>query len=739
MYNFADCAQKSYIREENMSMANELYEAMSIEAEKEKELFLSGKSTTAYKYMGAHKGVNQDGYEGVIFRVWAPHALTVSVVGDFNNWDNMADYMTKIDDRGIWECFIGNVKQFDCYKYCVETPWFEKLYKSDPYAFHTQTRPDNASKFYEFSDFNWEDAEFEERLKGENRGMEKPMNIYEIHAGSWRIGKEGERLSYHELAKQLVPYVKEMGYTHIELMPITEYPFDGSWGYQVTGYYAPTSRYGTPDDFKNFVNECHKAGIQVILDWVPAHFPRDAHGLARFDGTCCYEYADTRKGEHKEWGTLVFDYSRFEVKSFLTSSANFWLNEYHIDGIRVDAVASMLYLDYNRKDGEWVANMFGGKEHLEAVDFLRHLNYGIQQNLPGKYMIAEESTSWPLVSRPTEDGGLGFNYKWNMGWMNDMLRYMSLDPLYRPFHHDALTFSFFYAFSENFLLPISHDEVVYGKCSLINKMPGDYDMKFAGVRAFIAYMMIHPGKKLTFMGSEIGQFDEWDSTSELQWNLLDFPKHQKLHDFFKAINFFYLENPPLYEIDFSWEGFQWIHHNDYTQSVLAFQRIDKSGNRIIGVCNFQPMLRENYYIGVPENGVYAEVFNTDDERFGGSGITNGQHIVSDGEEMHDLDQSVKLTLPPMSVMYFKCIEKLPPRPKKKKKTVKAKKTTDDNAEKKETAAAKKTTKSTKTTKTAKTATKTTRTTKTTKTTKTTTSVKAAKEAEVPEAESKTEE
>lgn len=712
-------------------MANELYEAMSIEAEKEKELFLSGKSTTAYKYMGAHKGVNEDGYEGVIFRVWAPHALTVSVVGDFNNWDNMADYMTKIDERGIWECFIGNVKQFDCYKYCVETPWFEKLYKSDPYAFHTQTRPDNASKFYEFSDFNWEDAEFEEQLKQSNRGLEKPMNVYEIHAGSWRIGKEGERLSYYDLAKQLVPYVKEMGYTHIELMPITEYPFDGSWGYQVTGYYAPTSRYGTPDDFKNFVNECHKAGIQVILDWVPAHFPRDAHGLARFDGTCCYEYADTRKGEHKEWGTLVFDYSRFEVKSFLTSSANFWLNEYHIDGIRVDAVASMLYLDYNRKDGEWVANMYGGKEHLEAVDFLRHLNWGIQQNLPGKYMIAEESTSWPLVSRPTEDGGLGFTYKWNMGWMNDMLRYMSLDPLYRPFHHDALTFSFFYAFSENFLLPISHDEVVYGKCSLINKMPGDYDMKFAGVRAFIAYMMIHPGKKLTFMGSEIGQFDEWDSTSELQWNLLDFPKHQKLHDFFKAINFFYLENPPLYEIDFSWEGFQWIHHNDYTQSVLAFQRIDKSGNRIIGVCNFQPMLREDYYIGVPDNGVYAEVFNTDDERFGGSGITNGQHIVSDGEEMHDLDQSVKLTLPPMSVMYFKCIEKLPPRPKKKK-TVKAKKTTDDNTEKKETATAKKTTKTTKSTKTTKTA-------KTAaKTTKATNSTKAAKDADVPEAESKAE-
>ncbi|WP_370687051.1 1,4-alpha-glucan branching protein GlgB [Ruminococcus sp. zg-924] len=701
-------------------MANEIYEAMSIEAEKEKELFLSGKSTTAYKYMGAHRGVNPDGYEGVIFRVWAPNALTVSVVGDFNNWNNMADYMTKIDERGIWECFIGNVKQYDCYKYCVETPWFEKLYKSDPYAFHTQTRPDNASKFYDFSDFNWEDGEFEEQLKHNNKGVESPMNIYEIHAGSWKLRSDGERLSYYELARELVPYVKEMGYTHIELMPITEYPYDGSWGYQVTGYYAPTSRYGTPDDFKSFVNECHKAGIQVILDWVPAHFPRDAHGLARFDGTCCYEYADTRKGEHKEWGTLVFDYSRYEVKSFLTSSANFWLNEYHIDGIRVDAVASMLYLDYNRRDGEWVANMYGGKEHLEAVDFLHQLNHGIQENLPGKYMIAEESTSWPMVSRPTEDGGLGFNYKWNMGWMNDMLHYMSLDPIYRPFHHDALTFSFFYAFSENFLLPISHDEVVYGKCSLINKMPGDYDLKFKGVRAFLAYMMIHPGKKLTFMGTEIGQFDEWDSTSQLQWNLLEFPRHQQLQYFIKEINRFYLENPPLYEVDFSWEGFQWIHHNDYTQSVIAFQRIDKSGERIIGVCNFQPMLRENYAIGVPQNGIYAEVFNTDDERFGGSGITNGQHIDSNGEEMHDLDQSIMLTLPPMSVMYFKCIEKKPPRPKKKKTT--GVKKASDKADAKDAAE-----------------TKTKKTTKTTKTTKTAKTTKKAKAEETPNEESKTEE
>lgn len=668
-------------RKENLNMANKNYEAMCKEAEKEKELFLAGKSTTAYKYMGAHKAINEDGDEGVIFRVWAPNALTVSVVGDFNAWNTAADPMKKVDNRGIWECFIDNVKQFDSYKYCVETPWFEKLYKADPYAFHAQTRPENASKYYEFSDFQWEDEALLNKLRNENN-LEKPMNIYEIHAGSWKLGENGERLSYHNLAKQLVPYLKDMGYTHVELMPITEYPYDGSWGYQVTGYFAPTSRYGTPDDFKYFVNECHKAGIQVILDWVPAHFPRDAHGLAKFDGTCCYEYADTRKGEHKEWGTLVFDYSRYEVISFLSSSANFWLSEYHADGIRVDAVASMLYLDYNRRDGEWVPNKFGGKENLEAVEFLQNLNTFVRDNLPGKYMIAEESTSWPLVSRPVEDGGLGFNYKWNMGWMNDMLHYISLDPIYRPFNHDALTFSFFYAFSENFLLPISHDEVVYGKCSLINKMPGDYDMKFAGVRTFLAYMMIHPGKKLIFMGTEIGQFDEWDSTKQLQWNLLDFPKHRQLQQFFREINHFYINTPPLYEIDYSWEGFSWIHHNDYTQSVIAFQRMDKKGNRIIGVCNFQPMLREDYKIGVPENGIYAEVFNTDDERFGGTGITNGQNIDSSGEEMHEMDQSISITLPPMSVMYFKCIKKKPPRPKKKKVGTDAKSTGGKSSESK---------------------------------------------------------
>ncbi|MGN0550569.1 MAG: 1,4-alpha-glucan branching protein GlgB [Acutalibacteraceae bacterium] len=632
------------------------------------EKFWQGDSTNAYDFLGAHK-TYRDGYDGVVFRVWAPNALTVSVAGDFNDWDNMANYMTKIDNCGIWECFIPNVQQYQAYKYCVETPWFEKVYKTDPYGFHCQTRPDNATLYYDLNGFEWTDDEFQKSLEGVNH-FEKPMNIYEVHAGSWKLNADGTRYSYRKLADELIPYVKEMGYTHIEFMPLTEYPFDGSWGYQVTGYYAPTSRYGTPHDFMYFIDKAHNAGIQVILDWVPAHFPRDAHGLAKFDGTCCYEYADTRKGEHKEWGTLVFDYARYEVRSFLMSSAMFWLEKYHIDGIRVDAVASMLYLDYNRDNGQWVANKYGGKEHLEAVEFLQILNTKIAAKYPSKYMIAEESTSWPMVTRPAQDGGLGFSYKWNMGWMNDMLHYMAEDPYFRPYHHNNLTFSFFYAFSENFLLPISHDEVVYGKGSLINKMPGGYDMKFDGVKTFLAYMMIHPGKKLTFMGSEIGQFDEWDSTSQIQWNLLEFEKHQQLHLFVKELNKFYLENPPMYEVDFTWEGFSWIHHDDYQHSVIAFQRIDKNKNRIIGVCNFQPVYREDYKIGVPQNGYYAEVFNTDDERFGGSGITNGDNINSSGPEMHGCDQSISLNLPPMSVMYFKCIKKKPPRKKKAPKDVK---------------------------------------------------------------------
>lgn len=647
------------------------------------DLFHDGDAVRGYEFLGAHS-VNWNGVEGVVFRVWAPNALSVSVVGDFNDWDQSANFMYKISDKGVWELFIDGIEQFSIYKYCVETPWCEKYLKSDPYAFHCQTRPDNASMVYDINGFEWNDQSwFEEKQKTSHK--EKPLNIYEIHAGSWKKYEDGNVFSYRKLADELIPYIKEMGYTHVEFMPITEYPFDGSWGYQVTGYFAPTSRYGTPHDFMYLVNRFHEEGLGVILDWVPAHFPKDAHGLGKFDGTTCYEYADTRKGEHKEWGTYVFDYSRYEVISFLVSSAMFWLDVYHIDGIRVDAVASMLYLDYNRNDGEWVANKFGGKEHLEAVEFLQRLNTAVHTYHPEAMMIAEESTSWPLVTHPVENGGLGFDYKWNMGWMNDMLHYMSLDPLWRPFNHDNLTFSFMYAFSESFMLPISHDEVVYGKGSLINKMPGDYNQKFAGVRAFIAYMIAHPGKKLTFMGAEIGQFDEWNSLKEIQWNLLEFIKHRQLHKFFADINRFYLENSPLHQIDFTWDGFEWIHHDDYTQSVIAFRRIDKNKQNIIVVCNFQPVYRNDYLIGVPENGIYAEVFNSDDLQYGGFGYTNGQEIMSDGEKIHGCKQSIKLNLPPMSVMFFKCVKKIPKVTKKvaDKKTV-AKKSTSKTSVKKAT-------------------------------------------------------
>lgn len=612
----------------------------------------------AYQYMGVHKE-EKEGIKMTAFRVWAPNAKSVSVVGDFNHWDRSKNKMSQVSDNGIWECFVPmDMPNFTLYKFSIETTSGAILQKSDPYAFHAETRPGTASKIFDIDEYQWNDEKWIKR-KSLKEHYDLPMNIYEVHAASWKKYADGNVFSYEKLAQDLIPYVKDMGYTHIELMPMSEYPYDASWGYQVTGYFAPTSRYGSPDDFMRFIDKCHKNGIGVIMDWVPAHFPKDEHGLAKFDGTSCYEYEDERKGEHKRWGTLVFDYEKSEVESFLISSAIFWLEKYHIDGLRVDAVASMLYLDYDRKPFEWVPNKFGGKENLEAVGFLKKLNETVFKLFPKAIMIAEESTAWPLVSRPTDVGGLGFNYKWNMGWMNDMLNYMSTDPFYRPHHHRNITFSFFYAFSENFILPISHDEVVYGKKSLINKMPGTYEQKFSGVRAFISYMMAHPGKKLVFMGTEFGQFDEWNYETGLDWMLFDFESHKKLNNFFKSINHFYLLNKPLWENDFSWEGFSWISNDDYKQSIISFRRIDKKGKELIVVCNFQPVRRKNYCIGVPYEGIYSEVFNSDSEEFGGSGLINENEIKTNEKPMHGYEHSIAIELAPLSVSFIKCIKKKP--------------------------------------------------------------------------------
>ena len=619
------------------------------------QLFTQGRNCEAYRFFGVHPA-ERGGSAGMICRVWAPNASAVSVAGDFNEW-KPDEFPMECIGEGAWECFLPFVfKQYDSYKFCVTAPDGTQAFKIDPYAFHFEASPGNASKYCDISGFHWNDAAWLRRKKAKPH-YSQPVNIYEVHAGSWRRYPDGSAFSYEKLADELIPYVKDMGYTHIELMPLTEYPYDGSWGYQVSGYFAPTSRYGEPKQFMTFVEKCHEAGIGVIMDWVPAHFPKDEFGLARYDGTPCYEYADPRKGEHKDWGTLVFDYSRGEVVSFLISSAVFWLENYHIDGLRVDAVASMLYLDYSRKDGEWLPNRDGGRENLEAVAFLKRLNEMVFARFPEVMMIAEESTSWPMVSRPTYSGGLGFNYKWNMGWMNDMMHYMSLDPIYRRFSHDNLTFSFYYAFSENYILPISHDEVVHGKCSLINKMPGEYEQKFAGVRVFLCYMMAHPGKKLIFMGSEFSQFIEWDYRKELDWLLLDYDQHRKQQAFFRDLNHFYLENSPLWEIDFSWEGFSWISNDDYTQSVIAFRRMDREGRELIAVCNFLPVRRDDYRIGVPNDGTYEEVFTSDSVKYGGSGITNGNAIVSSQPGMHGCEQSVSLTLPPLSVIFLKCRKK----------------------------------------------------------------------------------
>ena len=601
----------------------------------------------AYRFLGCH-AQNRDGVDGFVFRTWAPQAQSVRVTGDFNFW-NEEDLPMQPVGCGVWEAFSRFAQPGQRYKLCIKTKDGRTVYKTDPYGNRCGVLPDTASIIEAEDGFVWHDGLYRARRRKE-KILNRPVNIYEVHAGSWKRHEDGSVLSFRELAQQLVPYVKDMGYTHIELMPVMEYPYDPSWGYQITCYYAPTYRYGAPEDLKYFIDEAHKAGIGVILDWVPAHFPKDENGLYEFDGTCCYELSDPTMNEHPDWTTRIYDYGKPEVRSFLISNACYWISQFHADGIRVDAVASMLYLDYNRPN--YKPNRFGGHENLEAIDFLRQLNAAAFQTEPAVMMIAEESTAFPLITKPDYDGGLGFLFKWNMGWMNDMLQYMSLDPLYRKGDHNALTFSMTYAFSENFILPLSHDEVVHGKCSLIGKMPGNYDDKFNNLRVLYAYQMAHPGKKLNFMGSEFAQFIEWNFKQGLDWLLLGYEKHRKMQQFVKTLNRFYLENRELWEVDTGWDGYEWIEPDDRDRSVIAFRRKDRKGRELVVVCNFCPVLRENYRLGLPKQGWYVPVLNTDDEAFGGYGFAP-ETVRTEKKPSHGQAQSGLFRVPPMSVCFYR--------------------------------------------------------------------------------------
>ena len=612
--------------------------------------FYGGTNSEAYRYLGAHR-TRRSGKDGYVFRTWAPNAAHVSVVGDFCGWNGYAHPMEKNAD-GFWECFVPSLKRYDTYKFAVTARSGETVLKADPYAFHAETRPGTASKLYDLGGYRWGDDEW--RASRAKAPLDRsPLNIYEVHLGSWRRHENGDFYDYRTLARELADHVLDLGYNCVELMPVTEYPLDDSWGYQCTGYFAATSRYGTPRDFMYFVDHLHQKGISVILDWVPSHFCKDAHGLIDFDGTPCYEYADPNKREHEGWGTRVFDYGRGEVKSFLLSSAAFWLREFHVDGLRVDAVASMLYLDYGRENGRWTPNINGGHENLEAIDFLRALNEMAFSIDPNALMVAEESTAWPLVTRPAKDGGLGFNLKWNMGWMNDMCHYLKLDPWFRQFHHKDITFSLMYAFSENFVLPISHDEVVHMKGSLRGKMPGDDWQQLAGVRAFTAYLLAHPGKKLTFMGAELGQWHEWNFASQLDWYLLENKENQQTQRFFKDINRFYLSQRPLWDIDFSWEGFEWLVADDNHNNVVVFVRRDRTGRELIAAVNFSPVGRADYRFGVPPKKTYREVFTTDLPAYGGTGDwRNEGELLTESVPSHGKPCSLRVSIPPLGAVFF---------------------------------------------------------------------------------------
>ena len=614
-------------------------------------LFSEGQHWKIYEKLGAHLQAIGDA-TGVYFAVWAPNAQRVSVVGDFNHWDGRVNPMRKLLGAGVWELFLPGIKQGTHYKFEIRTQTGAVLLKSDPFASFNQHGKSTASLVYDLERYTWNDADWIEARRQKN-WPQSPISIYEVHLGSWRRKEGNCQLTYLELADTLLQYVVEMGYTHIELLPVAEHPFEGSWGYQVTNYYAPTSRFGPPDDFRHFIDKCHQAGIGVIMDWVPAHFPKDAHALAEFDGTDLYEHMDPRQGEHQDWGTLIFNYGRNEVRNFLIGNALFWLDKYHIDGLRVDAVASMLYLDYSRKPGQWVPNVYGGRENLDAIHFLKRFNEVCYERFPGIITIAEESTAWPGVTRPTYLGGLGFGFKWNMGWMHDFLHYMSIDPIYRRYHHGNITFSLLYAFQENFILVLSHDEVVYGKRSLLSKMPGDEWRKFANLRMFLAWMYGHPGKKLLFMGGEFGQSNEWNHDTQLDWQLLELPRHDGLHRLVQHLNYTYKNEPALWQLDDTYDGFDWIDFHDAENSVVSFLRKSQEGDIVAFVVNATPVVRYNYRLGVPESGFYREIINTDGETYGGSNIGNLGGVQSEAQEWMGREHSILVHLPPLATLAFK--------------------------------------------------------------------------------------